>query len=922
MNSIRIRALAVLFALSLATPAMAQVQMNCVPVATPSPYPSDWRSTNSLCVLQLTNNLSEPIRCDLRARLEQTGGAAVRSEPRQFAPGLTVLPTQQIMDWGRLAFDGDVQQAMKRTGHLPAKPIRVRLFCENMVGVNTGNTIPDVQIEITIVPSVPSPPSLLTPRNHAEVATAAPMFTWTPVRLTTGQEVWYQLRLVRVLAGQSPERALEANVPVFEDFLRRPNLAYPAAAPRLEDGATYAWRVQSLLSVNPAPVGNTINLGTAFGATPTPGSFVGVGLNDGHSTVSSFVWRRPEGADMARRYVLGGVAGSFAAPTAARMAGDAPAPPTPAKKPWRTIVSPVDSIALALLKPRDDLWGPVRGDRPQPTGSTPTSGLPAPDDAPAPGSGGGPAMPAAMRASYGPMAVASEVGPGQGVALPWFRVSGTSVAAGEVYDHSGAGSAARPDRSGQVVVGAQVGMFGDRVKVPLQALVSGDQVSFRQSITQISLHPEFAWGGLHAGNVRPGYSRFSLSDASVMGGGGDIVRERWYAGGVVGRMAEAVKRDTLHATEPQFERNVIAGRVGWGRPIGDAIEMVVMRVLDDEGSVAPDSLLRVTPSRNTVVEARARRSLLDSSTTVQVEAAVSRFDRNVQADLDAVRGLAVSANVVRRVAGGEVGAAVDWADGGFTTLGSLGATSDYVEGRLHARRTIHDGTLRLGANVGLRRDDLSGTLGGGTRRRMLGAQMGWQPAPAFGADADLNVQASHAPETELRPELSDLTASFSVAPRVAWEWQGHPHQMNVAVSAQTVGFGEAGALGLAESRTTTVTGGWQAGLSNGLFAQLSGNFVRSVVQEQVTEFASYGPGVGLTLLGGRMQANLGVQVAQTQLIGFALDRDVLPNIDARWQVTARQVLTFRAGWRRYRTGANSFGNFDERQATVQYSAAL
>ena len=78
---------AALIASALAVPvAVAQVQMNCVPVALPSAYPADWRSTHSLCLLTMTNNLAEPVRCDLRVQLDQTGGTGVWIGPRIERP--------------------------------------------------------------------------------------------------------------------------------------------------------------------------------------------------------------------------------------------------------------------------------------------------------------------------------------------------------------------------------------------------------------------------------------------------------------------------------------------------------------------------------------------------------------------------------------------------------------------------------------------------------------------------------------------------------------------------------------------------------------------------------------------------------------------------------------------------------------------
>src|SRR5438093_3754365 len=131
---------AALCALSLAVPAArAQVFMNCKPVPLPSAYPSDWRSTQSLCRLLMTNQAGEPVRCDLRVVIDQNGSTATVTVPRQFNVGPTYLTTPEVTDWSRLAFQGALKDAMNRTGHLPAAPIKVTVICENMFGLVTNN---------------------------------------------------------------------------------------------------------------------------------------------------------------------------------------------------------------------------------------------------------------------------------------------------------------------------------------------------------------------------------------------------------------------------------------------------------------------------------------------------------------------------------------------------------------------------------------------------------------------------------------------------------------------------------------------------------------------------------------------------------------------------------------------------------------
>jgi hypothetical protein len=468
-----------------------------------------------------------------------------------------------------------------------------------------------------------------------------------------------------------------------------------------------------------------------------------------------------------------------------------------------------------------------------------------------------------------------------------------------------------------------VSTLNEKLHIPLQLLVSGDQVSFRQSVNQIALHPEFHWGGLHAGNIHPGYSPFSLADATLLGGGADIVQGNWYVGFVDGRAQKAIRPDTLNAVEAQFARNVMAGRIGYGKPLGNAIEFQVMRARDDEGSLpSGDSLVRVAPAGNMVYGARARHTVFDTSTTVQVEGAWSRYDRNVEADLPVVNGGAGGIRIERRSMLGEIGAAFDYVGGGFITLANSELAPDRLEGRLSGRRELMAGKLRVGGTVGIRRDDLSGTLGGATHRQSFGAQVGWQPAALFGADVDLGVLSSRSPATEQRPGLKDLTTSFTLSPHLTWTWLGAAQALTTSLNLQATDYSDADAAGFANTRNTTVVGGWQSSVTSNLFVNVSGNYVKSEAGGFTNEIGSVGPGVAMVLLGGRAQTNLQLQYTETHVPGFGTDRDLAPNIDLSYRVTGRQTLVFRAGMRRFRTAPATPGDFSERIAMLQYSAGL
>jgi hypothetical protein len=111
-------------------------------------------------------------------------------------------------------------------------------------------------------------------------------------------------------------------------------------------------------------------------------------------------------------------------------------------------------------------------------------------------------------------------------------------------------------------------------------------------------------------------------------------------------------------------------------------------------------------------------------------------------------------------------------------------------------------------------------------------------------------------------------------------------------------------------------------VTGNLFINLSGNWVKSEFGGFESDVRSVGPGISMTMFGGRAMTNLQVQVTETRIPGFGTDRDLAPNIDLRYLVAGRQMLVLRAGARRFRTGATPDGNFEERLATLQYSASL
>jgi hypothetical protein len=87
-----------------------------------------------------------------------------------------------------------------------------------------------------------SPPRSILPRDRDTVTVPFPEFVWTtPNPPSPG--VTYDLKLAEVMDGETPEEALLANRPWFEEKeLRGTSRKYPTSAPKLENG-DYAWTV-------------------------------------------------------------------------------------------------------------------------------------------------------------------------------------------------------------------------------------------------------------------------------------------------------------------------------------------------------------------------------------------------------------------------------------------------------------------------------------------------------------------------------------------------------------------------------------------------------------------------------------------------------------------------------------------------------
>ncbi|MCG2613735.1 hypothetical protein LZZ85_05565 [Terrimonas sp. NA20] len=92
-----------------------------------------------------------------------------------------------------------------------------------------------------------SPPQLILPEPAAVLLDKRPLLTWAPpapVYMFTSLS--YSIIVSQVLDKQSPEEAIQRNIPVMTTFATNTSVPYTASFTNLESGKTYAWQVAAM----------------------------------------------------------------------------------------------------------------------------------------------------------------------------------------------------------------------------------------------------------------------------------------------------------------------------------------------------------------------------------------------------------------------------------------------------------------------------------------------------------------------------------------------------------------------------------------------------------------------------------------------------------------------------------------------------
>ncbi len=898
----------VTFGLVLSVSAWAQLGGILTTVPRPSAFPADWQATPTLATMLLVS--SEPVTCYSEVFLSSDKGGGFSTPKFLYVPtGSTNFYTQQVTNWN-LNLNGKVKEGFDRTGRLPDGTYLITVHCFNVMTV-AGQPLPDFFATSTFTISVPQPPSLLYPTTQSVVTVPNPVFQWTPSLRASGSQPAYRFRLVELLPGQTPLRAIEGNYPLFETSVENATaLTYPPSVPRLVEGRTYAWRVQSIEPPSPLLPQDVI---------------LPVGTNEGKSQVFTFTWRPNTTAADARSGSLGQSPGT--APTIHASSGAPESKGLPRSPGFGGLRNFADRLVQTMV----GRWHPQRAgfanatarDKPIPGGGLVISGA-AQDSIGA--SVGAPADTALPSVVPPPAPTADAQPPVEGLGPQWLRLHGNASVSGETYSRTGSGSPTRPFHSARLSTGLGFGIMSDRVRIPLDALVSGDQVAFRQNINQVSVHPQFNWAGLQAGNFAPQYSSFTLADASVLGAGFELTPRKWRIGFAGGKSQKAIEADPAVAIQPQFARNILAGRVGYGDPMTNTVEFSVMRAKDDRNSLsAADTTLEVTAQANTVYGLKAQGMLPGRHLKAQIESALSLYDRDQRADNPNLKGTAVALKLFRETVLTSVGASFEMLEGGFLSLGNSGITNDRRDFGLTGRAQLPSGKLSLNANAGWRTDNVSEVMLAETARRNYSLNAAWQPRPSFGTNFQFgfttNDVGSSVSVSDTVASSSNITRIVSFAPYLSYVGAGVQQTLSGSAMIQSSDNNTTAPVPLVNTRSLALGANWSAAITPALALTLGGNYSRTDFQVAVSEISAFGPGFVWSLPRSRIATSAQFDFTKSRTGNSGTETQFAPRCEVKWQTTPHHALIARGNFRRYKY-AFATPEFNERLVSMEYALTL
>jgi len=237
--------------------AQAQITLNLALNKRPQPWLSDWvNPVNGQMIItyMVRPTLNDPSVKLKTTLLDERGsiiGISNINSARIYTlrAGVNQFSIAEALQLQNLAFQGNFQNLLQRTGRLTAGQYQLTVEVMNI----TGDVIRAKQTRIFFITSYQLP-ILMQPANgstlDARLAQNIIMFRWTNVIPSSGEFFQFRVQVFEILPGQTPMQAFRGNRPLLDEpaikgstqYIWRPNL------PMLDSTANkqFIWTVQTL----------------------------------------------------------------------------------------------------------------------------------------------------------------------------------------------------------------------------------------------------------------------------------------------------------------------------------------------------------------------------------------------------------------------------------------------------------------------------------------------------------------------------------------------------------------------------------------------------------------------------------------------------------------------------------------------------
>jgi hypothetical protein len=299
------------------------------------------------------------------------------------------------------------------------------------------------------------------------------------------------------------------------------------------------------------------------------------------------------------------------------------------------------------------------------------------------------------------------------------------------------------------------------ISLPFSAVLGNQGSSFRQPFNQFGVSPTYKWATVHAGYRNVSFSPFTLAGHTFLGGGVELNPGKLRLGAVYGRFNKAISTNLAEPDIiPAYQRTGYAVKVGYGKP-GNYVDLIMLRAKDDSASIisAPQSVTQtVVPAENLVVGLTTR-LLIVKHITVELDAAVSAFTRDVRATIVSGEGsspitrffgrlltprLSTQVTQATQAAigyrGQQAGIKLQYKriDPNFQTMGAYYFQSDIESYAIAPNLTLLEGKLRLSGSYGIQYDNLAQNKSARTGRTIGSLVVSYNPETKFGVDVQLS----------------------------------------------------------------------------------------------------------------------------------------------------------------------------------------